>query len=402
MAISSAPSRRQARALRHDAQILDAALSEADEAGWAGLMLAPVAERAGLSWAAVKSRFDDRSALGAALWADRVAATCLAALEGLVAACPEPGSAEDPSALTNALKPFIEPDQRMRVAAELLVVSNYDPEVRAAVQSSLKPSMRQWLALRGDRLAPEQAARHAFLLQVGLGLLARARSAPVLTAELALQIQRVDRALRQQVAATPLPGVSARHIDARVDFGTGNQALEDLLWAVIQEVGEHGYEAATISRICAAAHCTKGMVFARYESKLDLFINASDHMLEAAVNANEQFARRIAEAHGWGLADAVMIREFSLPRRHGARTVMLEQNRLSWHNEELLIKISSAFAESEARVVADLPGQSPADIRSRLIFETALAEGVVLLPALFPGVSRLPMDVVTVPLHEQE
>lgn len=321
-------------------------------------------------------------------------------LEALVATCPAAGSEPDPDPLAAALKPFMEPDRQMRAAAELLLVSRYDPELSAAVHGTLSPRLTEWLSQADARADPAQAAKRAFLLILGLGLLAHGRSFQYPIAEFGAQIERIDSALRSPAVPTTLPPDSATYVDELIDFGTGEPAMELLLGAIVDLVGTRGYEAATIDEITAEAQCTRGLLFARYESKRDLFIDATDRMFEQGVNVNAAFAQRISESHGPGVADAVLMREASLPSRRMARTLMLEQHRLSWHDEQIQAKVASAFAEAAWALEQQLTGSSPEVARSRIHLEIAIGQGMTILADLSPEAAGLPMDVVTVPLAD--
>lgn len=397
-----APVRRDAQVLGRDDAILDAALALVDEAGWARLTVTPVCESTELPRLAVKERFPDRPALGAALWSERLAAPLCGALQSVVDACPEAGSTGSPTALGMALRPFMEPDQDLRAAVELLVVGRYDAAVGAAVERSLGPWLQRWLSAAPGGLSSVQAARRGYLLALALGLLAQARCSPFAAADFSHQVERLDRALRTEVAPMPLPPDEAHHIDRAVDFGSGDQTLEELLRATLDHVGRYGYEAATIDQITRAAHCPRGLLFAKYESKRDLFIDASDRMMESAANANYEFWERLASAYGPAVAEAVIMREFCTPERYERRTVALEQQRLAWHDSRMLAKVASSLAEAAWQLSQSQPEDSPREIRSHVHLGTALGQGTMLLADLYPAAYRLPMDVVTVPLMAQD
>lgn len=377
---------------------MDAALVVADEAGWGGMSLLQIAENAGYSRMTAKAHFPDRSAIGAAVWTRRLADPLAAALTAVIDACPTPGDPPDVQALQSALTPFMEPVQTMRAAAELLLVGRYDPAVSAAVTTTLRPVITEWLTVKRGRLTRTDAARRAYLLILALGLLTHARRSPVPAAELITETAKVSAALTSTHTPTRLPPDRLRDWAAPIDFGTADPAWERLLQATLDQVGTLGYEAATIGVITKAAGCTSGLMFARYDSKWDLFVDATDRTMAATVNANQQYYERIAQRYGEGIAEANIMREMMVPEASSQRTVSLEQYRVSWHDQAMLAKMAASYTDATWTLSQTRPETPTAHLRAHLHFGLALGVGVGILPELHPDVWRLPMDVVTVPL----
>lgn len=390
----------QSRAMRNDSLILNAALAIADDRGWSGLTLAAVAGRAGLSRQAAVSRYRDRSDLAADLWTKRLAEPISTALADLVAACPQPGDTPSGGALLNALARFIEPDEQMRAAAELLLVARYNQVVRAAIDSSIGQSLDGWLSPRARRLTRAQAARHAYLISMGLGLLMQARRFPLPAVDLTQEVEQTAAALAAKSAPRTLPHESLTHLDRRVDFGTEDPDLENVLNATYDAVAAEGYEAATLNVIARAAGCTEGLIFARYDTKWQLFLDATERMSESAVKLNDEYWRSIAESHSEGIAQAASMREFMLPSRKRPTTVYMEQCRLSWHDEELLSSLEASFADTVWQIANRDDGRSTSELRAYVYTGIALGFGVMVLADLYPDAWQLPFDVVTVPLMD--
>lgn len=390
----------QARSKRNDGRLLDAALAIADDTGWAGMALAPIAQRAGLSRQAAVSRYRDRSDLGADLWTKEAGPHLSAALTSLIAAVRHPGDEPDLHALRAAFRTFVEPDLPMRAAAELLLVGRYDPAVKAAVQATLSPSLDEWLTPAGRRLTPAKAARHGYALTQALGLLMQARRFPIAAGDLDSELDLLGRALTMPVSPRKLPARSLEHLDRPVEFGTGDPEWELLLRATLDEVGRLGYEAATLDVIARAAGCTQGLIYARYRSKQELFFDASDRMGEAAVNANNDFWREVAESRSQGIAQATLMREFMMPGRESQRTVQLEQLRLSWHDPDLQANLEKNFADAVWQISNDDPGRSVTDLRAYVYVGMAQGYGVTTLADLHPTAWKLPYDVVAVPIFD--
>lgn len=60
---------------------------------------------------------------------------------------------------------------------------------------------------------------------------------------------------------------------------TGDPAWDAILTATLDCVGELSYEAATIDAIDAAGGYTHTVIFTRYRTKQDLFIDATDRIM---------------------------------------------------------------------------------------------------------------------------
>lgn len=359
------------------------------------MALAPIAERAGLSRQAVVSRYRDRSEVGADLWTTRLAPHMLDSLTALV------NAGTDSVALRDAFAPFIEPDMTMQAAAELLVVARYDAAVATALEQTMGPTLDQWLTPTGRHLTRVKAAQHAYLLVQALGLLMQARRFQTDPADLNHELDALARALAEPTKPRKLPADSLEHLDRPVEFGTGDPDWEQLLRATLTEVGTHGYEGSTLDVIARAAGCTQGLIYSRYETKHQLFFDATDRMAEAASNAGNEFWRSVAQIHSEGIAQATMMREYLLPSRKGPITVYLEQCRLSWHDEELLAAIERGFADAVWQIADENPGRTVAELRGDVYSGIALGYGVSAMNGLHPEAWRLPLDVVTVPLMDR-
>jgi AcrR family transcriptional regulator len=108
-------------------------------------------------------------------------------------------------------------------------------------------------------------------------------------------------------------------------------------------------DGATTSGIARAAGCSDGLTFARYPSKLLLFLDASRRQQAISFRKYNADQTQVRTKHGMGIADAVAIRE-----------------------------VQRALAVSIAR-----------------------GRGLARRPVPQPGAWSLPYDVVTIPLAER-
>ena len=388
----------QARVLRNDALILDAALDATAQDGWPGLALTAVARRAGLSQRPVANRFVDRSELAAVVWRERVAPVLLASLKhALSSAGLLPGEASA-AGFRKAMERLARPDKALLAALELLVMSSFDPTLAAEVQQGVAAEVIGWCTPQHGKLTRAQAARRAYLLIVALGLVAVARRPGSEQVGLADEIESLFSALQSDARPQPLPKAYLPHLADDIPFDTGDPIHDALLTSVLRLVGTSGYDGASTARIARDAKVAESSIFLRHTSKLDLFIDASARHHAYGFPANAEFQQRMEEEHGPGVTEAVMIREILRPEFSHQSAVYREELRVSWHDEGLLRKQEEqfqAFVEQQAAANPDWPSTMSA---ARVHVGLATGYGVSLLGILAPEAGSLPFDVVTIPL----
>lgn len=398
--------RLQARSLRNDERILDAAVRLAAQEGWPELLPARVAQAAGLSRSAVSDRFADRSALAAWAWSEALASVVRQALQSLVRLVPDlgrPGTghdAVDSSDLGRAMEAFVEPDEAMRAAAELLVVSSFDPALHEAVRGTLGSQLDAWLTPVPRRVSKSNAARRAFLVIVALGGLLEARRREGAPLSLESEWDRIATALHAPDSIRTVPEVHFEHWDGSFDFDTGDALLDRLLEATRDEVGRKGYDATTIDSIAKAAGRTKGLVFSRYPSKKELLNDTTARYTKAMFDLNEQAFATLLDGLSPGVAEAAVYREYMRPGRAHLHVFALEQYRLAWHDAEMRHAIAAAMAEViETRLQSD-HSRSLRQWEAFNFIGASQGVGVMLLASCCPEAWTLPYQVMTVPLND--
>lgn len=391
---------RSARSVRLDEAILSATVMIADLDGWAGMTLQRVATRAGVSRNAVVSRHSDPAALAAAVWRQRIAGPFVDAVESVLQACPDGKGAVSEAELAEAMSPFAYPNEVMRAAAEILLVARYESAVQQAMDDTLGALLGDWLTPVRGRLTRGNAARRAFSVAMALGLLLEARRVPTAQINLTGCLTPLAQALSQPASPHWLPTRTAAFLDEPPVFDIGDPAWVAVLRATVGEVGERGYEAATVDAIARASGYTQGAIFSRYESKLDLFLDATQRMLANNGRMGAQFQADLADEYSPGIADAVMIRELMLPHRKNVRTITFEQIRLSWHQSDMIAAFQSALDDPAVNMASADSGLSPDQARTRIHLEFARGLGFGLLADLQVGAGTLPFDVVLVPYVE--
>jgi AcrR family transcriptional regulator len=384
-------SRRPLRAMRNDRAIFDAATRLTAADGWAGLLFPRVAADAGLSVQPLHERFTDREHLAVALWQERLSAEVLTSLSTLIGVMEAP----NPSDLNDVLALFTEPSLPLQAASELMMLAATTPPLLAAIENVVSEPFKDWLTPQGRKVTKTNTGRHGYALALALGLMTLARRYPGRQVDLSGFCGRLCTALNSDVKPTRLPQLNATHLDEIASFGTDDPAWEDLLTATLMTVGKVGYDRATVTAISQAAGYTKGLLFRRYATKRDLFIDATQRIAASSMEANVAFQKTLAASLSPGVASAVMIREFMRPGRELLRNIYLEQLRLAIHDHEVRTTIDAQIAP-----VLEAAATGSADQLAFIHTEQAMANGIIQLQVLWPGAWELPFDVVEVPLNE--
>lgn len=382
--------RSQQRRLRNDALILDASVRLAADEGWAGLTPGHVADVTGLSRPTVLERHADRVALGLALWEQRLWIGLRDALEPLIALVD--GPEVDGDDLFAVMRAFIEPAQHPRASLELLMVSTYVPALEAAVDMTFG----RWMRARLQDVPDEAAARRCLIVGLAFGYLlevcVRGGRPQRLRAELAVWAQAFcagHHALQVPDRRAVLPVVPK--------FDTGDSTWDSVLNSTFESVSQMGYEAATIEVIASRSGFTRTVIFRRYPSKYDLFLDASTRTLGPLVLAIDGQRQTVAEEFGTGVSDAWVGRELMRLELRRLRTILLEQVRLATHSAGLRDVVDDAQTQPERPMSVTLEATTMQREQGKRATELALTFGMLLLSQLCPQIWALPFAVVVVP-----
>jgi len=398
----------QDRVLLNDERVLDAAVELIVDSGWGGFHPAGVAAATGLSKRAVLERAPDRSTLAAATWSLRAWPALQESIDAVLDAggvapstvhVAAPGAEASGPALLEAVQPLLRPSPELAAATELLLIAGFQPVLQQAVEETLGPHASRLLSGNQPSDSGTLMGQRGYLVMLVGGLLMlalRRREMPV--PDLEPFLDRVASALHAAPTPRSLPVDDAPHMDAAPPIHTGEPALDRLLQATVTLVGEHGFDDTTVSMICRSANVTQGFVFGRYGSKLELFLDANRRHQAAGYSLNTDFVSNLAERHGQGGAEAVIIRELQRPERRLQNTVFLEPIRMSWHQPDLRdvqeAEVKAAFAhEPKPRTKRE---RSEAYARHHT--DAAIGIGASLTPWMYPQAHVLPYDVVMVPL----
>lgn len=394
------PRRRQARSVANDARILDAVVERLDSGGWEETSLVQIARQAGLTHPAVLDRYDSRTTAVIDAWHQRLAPPLLLALQRSIDLLDGVVHEDE---LLSVLEPFIYPNPTTRAAAEVIAVARYQPQPADAVHQTLGVKLDEWLTPVRGRLTRAQAARRAFIVSLALGCVMEARRRlPDLTLDLEPELRNFASALNARTFPVRLPSIRADHLHGPPVFNTDDPTLTALLAATLAEIGEFGFESATVQRIASRAGYTTGVIFSRYKTKLELFLDASERMLIGAGAANVEFQTRLGQLASLGVADATLTREFMHPDVKGPRTINFEQYRLAWHDDAMQQSFRALQDQFVVETMEMFPALTQDQARARVFLGQSRGAGVMLLADLQAGAWELPHDVVCVPLLEAE
>lgn len=384
------------RAVRNTELMLDSSTRALAASGWASFTLARVAREMGISERPVRNRARNRSHLAAITWTERSGPHLVAAIERCMSGFEQERATEKSDALCTALMTMVGRTLDLDAAAELLICSHFDPDVAAAVDADLG-RLVQRLITPNRSLSPDEAARAAYVLALAFGLLFMARYPRAPDRRLRKALPSWVAALRADATAQPLPNKVARHIDVSPVLAAEDPALDALLNSTLELIGTRGFDGVTVAEIARHAGFTEGLVFNRYSSKLDMFIDATRRQNEAGWQLNHDFLQALEDDFGQGIAEAVMIREAQRPGRDLGRNMALEQLRMAWHDPELAAAARSQMDDYRADLLKR-PGWDLIETEGDFTINIAVSLGTYALPRLAPKCFKLPWDVVTVPL----
>lgn len=391
----AAARRLQTRVLENDRRIIDAGVEALADTGWSGLSFQAVATRAGVSRRTAQNRYPDIAALASAVWQRRCSGALEAALTAVLEAAP--GS---PQTLTAALNRLHHPNDELAAAAELLALSQFHTSLLEAIRGSVGTTVRSWCD--PERSTAAGAAANAFILSVALGLLFAARANGSEGVDLIHEVAPLSAALHALSEPTALPQEPAAYLTADPPFGTGDPTHDALLLSVLEHVASAGFDGSSVDRIAATAGVTTGALFARYPTKLDLFIDATRRQQALSMPAAQEYMTQADAQYGSGVGMALNIRESQRPARAHLRAIGLEQVRVSWHNQALREARQAEVAAFAEAVLLGNAGADPGALRANVHMGVALGIGIAVLPILDPDCWSLPYDAVTVPLARRE
>lgn len=353
-----------------------------------------LAERLGISSTPLYERFPTLTDLAIAMWKDELRDVLVHRLGVQVA-----NAVRDPDTHLRVLIGDSSATDRRAVAAlDLLIESAFDSEVRAIVDPDLGIRIRsEWAQIAGqDSTTTTQCAYLALACTGLMALQGRALERPI---DLHQQTERLLGALRHPV--DPTAHEEAQLTEPHISVPpTGDERLDRLFLAVLEEVGTVGYRRATIARITRRADVSRGFLTGRFSDKASLFEAASAHRHAAAFAMNSESYTQFAAHYSTGVAEAAMTR--ALLRIGGAsRMLACEQQRRAWHEPSLQRHLIKAEEEHASEAWPQTLPQDVSPDADQEHWDFALGMGVAILPLALEGLDILRYEVVTVPMLDR-
>ena len=384
---------RQSRAQRTDELIRRAALELLAEEGYSALAFTRISERAGVSRRPVHDRYGNRTEIAMDLWRNIAQDHLGDDLLKLFATF----ESEDrsPDRFVEAMQRYLTPTEELLGAIEILVITQFDMRLRTMIAESAAAVFEPMIEHDGSDAAIRKATKRAYVASFALGLLLVARLPSSEPLDISPDARRLYDSLMLDAEMVALPELAEPMFDDVTSFESGDAMLDALLQAVIDEVSEVGFDGATTMRIARRAGASEGYLFSKYDSKLDLFVDAVKRKSDIRLKVNNEKSAAIAQDHGQPVADALMIVESMHPSSPRRRSIALERMRIAMHNADM----RRAHAESLENFVASVREQDPdwaaRMTLSRARFGYAVGVGVAAVPLLMPSAWQLPFDITT-------
>lgn len=381
------------RAQRTDQLVRRAALELLAEEGFSALAFTRISERAGVSRRPVHDRYDNRIDIAIDLWQNIAVDYLAAQLRELIDAYESEARAAD--RFVSVMQGFLSPTEELLSAIEILVISQFDARLRELISKSAIEVFDPLVAHDGSDAAIRKATKRAYATSFALGMLLVARLPSADVIDISPHSKRLYESLLLDAEIIELPHFEGRLFNNVAGFNTGDNALEGLLQAALDEVTEVGFDGATTVRIARRSGSSEGYLFSKYDSKLDLFIDAVKRKTAITLTANNDKLAEIAGEYGQPAADALMIKESMRPESPGRRAIALERLRIAMHNPEMR-RVQAESLETFVRSVqAENAEWAEKMTLSRARFSFAVGAGVSAVPLLMPSAWNLPFNATT-------
>lgn len=384
----------QARVARTDALLLNSAVAALNEGGWSRLSISAIARRSERSATTVAKRYPTVVDAAQHAWSAHYSPRLSAELGTLLTHAGLLGETAHEKRFVEQLTAFARPTAELGAAVELLMVANFEPDILEAT-AALREEVAAWCTPKRGAITATLAAQRAYLINLALGLVAIGRRPGLKGANLKGRFEGLFYALQNPVPARRIPslGGAMPMEQDRFEVETGDGALDALLNATLAVVAKRGLDRATTQLIAEASGYSEGLLFARYRTKLDVFLDALRRFQSAFVAKQNEVAWRLASKHGAVAVDAAVVERSLAPERSVARRVAMEHERMTFYHPELA---EQAQADLKALVenYATQAGIPHTEAQSWVHYGLSVGAGMGILPLLLPEAHRLPFIVV--------
>ena len=371
--------------MRNDDALRTGVIDAVAETGWDGLSARTVGERANLSYGAIYTRFEHLDDLVATVWSEQL----WPELDGtLVSLVDSVSGTPDEQRFVDMMVRLARPSATLLAAIEMIQAAMVDPRAASIVRADVEAGLARLLdpEASGGEVEATVAATCVF---VALGLLVLARRPWAKGTELDEEFCRYHRALTAPTEPIETPRDRIAEYLYLYVFDVDDDRLNRVLQATAISVGEVGYHATTIARICRKAAVSSGFVMGRFPTKAALFRRVTTEMWGRGMAAIGAFIAESAEEIGPTLAEALAWREMQNPVIAKMSVLALETGRLAGFDADFAELIES----EEVRAFDQLSGGR--GVTAFLHSEYALGNGMGVVAFFRPQVRDLPFACVT-------
>jgi AcrR family transcriptional regulator len=391
---------RRARVAQTDQAILNATIAILNRSGYAALTLNAIARDCGKSTTTVTKRFATPTESAAAAWRAHYGAIAVRDLQELLrhaGLLDEPG---DPNALIGTLEALHQPNPDWRSISELLLISAFEPPLREAISHDLRGTTQRWCTPNPPHPNPILATQRAYVLILGLGLTLIGAHPNRDHGDIHSAFHTLQRALRNPSAPQTAPSlIAAMPLEANhFDFHTQDPRERQLLTALLEVIAERGIDRATTQAIALAAHSNEGLLFNRYASKIDAFLDAMNQHQRLYIQKQNAAALALSAEHPAALVDTAVIQRSLHPDREAPRAVAMEYLRMTRYHPHVAEHLTQTQRALREQILQANPTAPHATIDGWLSYGLAIGAGLGILPLLLPEAHRLPYNVVLEPL----
>lgn len=380
---------RPARAEKNDERIRATSAEILADEGLGGLSLGRVARELDLSHNALSSRYGDLDDLLCDVWVHVAApqiGSILVWILQLLALIGDESTASD-AVIDQGV--FRKTREKL-VTLELLALAPTRPKLRMAVRETFEEQL-------GDKVRsdPRSAAQAVFLFALVIGVQAELRTTSANQAQLATVLSEVVRAMARPGEAVALPVVDASHM-RRYKFDSGDERRDRILTSCLELVSQRGLVGTTTKAIAEHSGVSEGAIFSMFESKMDIFLEASVIQSELGYQANLDFVMSLNDKFGTGIGNAILIREWLSPDLGRFRASLLEEIRVTWHDVDLWRRIHKVKQDlvGDDRLAGKKRSLSPFEQAVQMV-TLAMPIGIYMVGEALPAAFELPFSIVT-------
>ena len=295
----SPQTRRTGRALRNDELLRTSAARIVQKFGLDGVSMALIANDAGLTTGALYGRFEVVDDVLVDLWKNGASGAIFALVEDMLAT--SSGTRPDSSERRNI-------DPLAMCGLQILVASRRNPTIAEAIEAELKSWTEKWNL--GGSSTPTQRMRSSVLLSAIFGRLA---------SDCLVHSDDRYRSMYDQVRRATEMAESAMlvHESAGLEVVAvgGDPLSNDLINATMDVIAKSGVEQSTLSRISRRAGVTTGAIYSRYESKIELVIDAIEVLVATVARTSSKLVIIGAQNHDMSTSVARMFHTAVSPDR---------------------------------------------------------------------------------------